>query len=82
MNLISIYYKLLKFFVFRPNADIKDPASSKSKKESKDKSNNVKVKKNLVSIIHVDQTSKVDKKRKLNVSKERKVVKKIKKSSV
>lgn len=69
-------------FVFRPNADIKDPPSSKSKKESNDKSKRVKVKKNLVSIIHVDQTSKVDKKRKLNVSKERKVVKKTKKSSV
>ncbi|XP_060867404.1 probable ATP-dependent RNA helicase DDX52 [Metopolophium dirhodum] len=66
----------------KPSADIKVPASSKSKKESNDKSKKVKVKKNLVSIIHVDQTSKVDKKRKLNVSKERKVVKKTKKSSV
>jgi len=72
----------MKHFCFRPSADIKDPASSKSKKESNDKSKKVKVKKNLVSITHVDQTSKVDKKRKLNVSKEHKVVKKPKKSSV
>lgn len=63
----------------KSKSDENDPKTDLNK--NKDKSKKLKVKKNLVSINNASQPSKQAKKRKLNTSKEHKVVKKIKKTS-
>lgn len=76
---------LILYFFLRPNTDKSKSTLSKSKKEpieNREKSKKVKVIKNVVSKNNDIYSSKQEKKRKPNGSKENKVTKKIKKNAV